>query len=71
MNVRNSKEIGSVIREKRKRLKLTQKEVAGLCNVGVRFLSELENGKDTSEIGLVLRILANLGMDFQIMEREL
>ena len=38
-------EIGSMVKKKRKAYGLTQKEAAGLCNVGVRFLSELENGK--------------------------
>jgi len=64
-------DIGKTIRQKRKALKLTQHQAAGLCNVGVRFLSELENGKATAEIGLVMRVLNNLGMDMDIRERRL
>ncbi len=63
--------IGKKIRQKRKTLKLTQRQVAGLCNVGTRFLSELENGKPTAEIGLVMKVLNNLGMDLNISERRL
>jgi y4mF family transcriptional regulator len=65
------KMIGSKIRQKRKLLKMTQRQVAGMCNVGVRFLSELENGKESAEIGLVMNVLNNLGMDLDIKERRL
>ena len=43
-------QIGKLVRTKRKAMKLTQKDLAGLCNLGTRFVSELENGKKTLEI---------------------
>lgn len=66
----NAIDIGKKIKQRRKTLKLTQRQAAGLCNVGVRFLSELENGKPTAEIGLVIKVLNNLGMDVTIKERQ-
>jgi transcriptional regulator with XRE-family HTH domain len=37
-------------------LKMTQADASALCNVGIRFLSELENGKPTLQIDKVLKV---------------
>ena len=63
-------EIGQMIRAKRQQEGLTQAEVAGLCNVGNRFLSELENGKTTTELGKVLKVLNCLGLNIIIAPRS-
>lgn len=62
-------EIAAVVRQKRKRDGLTQVEAAALCNVGTRFISELENGKKTLHIGKVLQVLEGLGLSLRIQER--
>jgi len=54
-------EIGIIIRRQRKALKLTQEEASGLCGVGVTFLSRVERGHDSAEIGKLLRVLRSLG----------
>ena len=41
---------------------LSQLNAAGLCGVGERFLSELERGKPTVELGKVLQVLNRLGL---------
>ena len=41
LEVSDLKAIGALLRTKRKQMKLTQTEAAGLCNVGTRFISEL------------------------------
>lgn len=58
-----SNDIGTLVRSRRKELGLTQKDAAGLCGVGNRFWSELENGKETLQLGKVLSILSRLGID--------
>ncbi len=68
-DIRNITDIGSIVRLKRKEIGLTQKQVSDLCNIGVRFLSELENGKVTLEIGKVLNVLHALGLELNIEER--
>jgi len=47
VEVADLKAIGAILRIKRKQMKLTQSDAAGLCNVGTRFLSEFENRKPT------------------------
>ena len=36
--------------------------LAGLANTGVRFVSDLENGKETCHLGKTLRVLSTLGV---------
>jgi HTH-type transcriptional regulator/antitoxin HipB len=55
-------ELGALIREARKRAGLTLAECAGVNGVGIRFLSELERGKETAKLGLALRVAASLGI---------
>jgi len=62
----NAQILGSIIKKQRKSLNLTQKEVSLVCDVGARFISDLENGKETCEIGKTLRILRSLGLKLDI-----
>ena len=59
--------LGRIIRSRRKRDGLTLVETAGLTNVGVRFLSELENGKPTVRLDKVLKVIAALGLRLQVV----
>lgn len=59
-------DVGQVIRSTRKAQGLRQDELAGLAGVGVRFLVEVERGKPTVQLGLVLSLLAVLGCDIEI-----
>jgi len=61
--VASPKEFGSILRVRRKKLGYTQAQVAALCGTGIRFLSDLENGKETIEFGGALRIASALGID--------
>ena len=56
-------DIGRIIRKKRKGDGLSLIEAAALCNVGYRFLSDLENGKETVQLDKVLQVLKGLGID--------
>ncbi|MGE4170535.1 MAG: helix-turn-helix domain-containing protein [Candidatus Margulisiibacteriota bacterium] len=64
------KELGLIIRATRKRMGLRQAETAALCNVGVRFLSELENGKPTVSLSKVISILKGLGLFIVIQSKS-
>ncbi|HKE25903.1 MAG TPA: helix-turn-helix domain-containing protein [Bryobacteraceae bacterium] len=55
-------DIGKMIRETRKKLRVTQKTLALTSGTGLRFIIELEKGKETCEIGKALTVLNTLGI---------
>jgi HTH-type transcriptional regulator / antitoxin HipB len=59
-------QIGNVIRETRKRLGVTQKDLALTSGTGLRFIIDLEKGKPTCEIGKALAILNTLGIQLTL-----
>lgn len=61
--------LGAEIRAKRKSMGVNQEELAGMSGVGIRFLSELERGKSTCEMGKVLQVLNRLGLDLWLASR--
>ena len=63
------KDIGLLVKEKRKKINMTQKEAASIAGMGVRFLSELENGKPTLEIDKVLNVARIFGIDIEANNR--
>ena len=63
-------EIGRVLRAKRKAQKLTLRDVAGHTGLSVRFISEVERGKPTAEIGKVLYLLSAVGVDVYVRGRD-
>jgi len=68
--IQTTKDLGQIIREIRKSKGLTIQAVSGLANTSPRFLSELERGKETAEIGKVLKVLRTLGLDIVIKDRS-
>jgi y4mF family transcriptional regulator len=70
ISLHNTDELGAAIRKARKAQGLTQQEFADVTGVGVRFLSELERGKETAEVGLVLRVLLDAGFDVILRPRR-
>ncbi len=55
-------QIGKLIRDTRKSIGVTQKDLALTSGTGIRFIIDLENGKETCEIGKALSILNTLGI---------
>ena len=68
--VLETQDIGVIVRKKRIELGLTQPQLADICGCGTRFISDLENGKTTMQIGKVLDALHVLGLDVVISVRE-
>ncbi len=67
--VANPKDIDQLIRHRRKEAGLTLKDAAGMAGVGVRFLSELERGKTTLQIGLAIEVLQLFGLELHVHPR--
>ena len=64
--IKNSRELGACIRAERKRLKVTQKELAMTAGVGLRYLIELERGKPTARMEGMFKVLQALGLNLSV-----
>jgi y4mF family transcriptional regulator len=67
--IKTAKDLGIIIRDRRKEMKLSQAELAGLCGVGNRFIVELEAGKPTIQFDKALYVAMNLGLELRIAEK--
>lgn len=56
-------ELAQFVKSKRKSVKLTQTELAEKAGVGIRFLRELEQGKDSLRLDKVNQVLAMFGYE--------
>jgi HTH-type transcriptional regulator/antitoxin HipB len=59
--IKSAQTLGAELRATRKRIGLTQAEVALTAGVGLRFVVELERGKPTVRLEQVLRVIDVLG----------
>jgi HTH-type transcriptional regulator/antitoxin HipB len=64
--IRDAGDLGIQIRQRRKALSLTQRDAAGLCGVGERFLSEIERGKPSASLGKTLLVAQRLGLQLTV-----
>lgn len=55
-------ELGHLVRRSRDRLDMSQQALADVAGVGRRFVSELENGKESLEFGKVLKVARAVGI---------
>lgn len=58
--------IGLAIESERKRRRLTQTRLAELSNTSINFVSQIERGKATAQIGKVIDVLKILGLQLAI-----
>ena len=65
-SIRSPQQLGDVLRTARKRLGLTQPQLALAAGVGVRFIVDLEAGKPTLRLENVLRVIDALGGEVQL-----
>ena len=61
--------LGELIRQYRKDQHFTLEQVTGMSGIGMRFLSELERGKETAQLGKTLAIIKQLGLEIIIQQR--
>ena len=55
--------IGKIVKEERKKAGLTQEEFALRAGLGLRFVRELEQGKETVRLDKVNQALGMFGME--------
>ncbi len=69
MKIRDSRSFGLAIREERKRKGYTQAFISEFTGLSVSFLSDLENGKETAELGKALFLANTLGLNIELNSR--
>lgn len=67
----NTKEIGQLIKERRKSLKVNQLELSELAGVGINTLVAIERGEGNPKLETLLAILDTLGLQINIQLKEL
>ena len=70
MKVCDALEFGKYIKERRKMLGYTQGYVSRCTGLSVSFISDLENGKKTVEMGKAILLANLLGTDLYLEDRK-
>ena len=61
-----AKELGMIVQKTRKAQGMTQPQLAMACGTGVRFIVELEAGKETCQLGKALLVAQMLGLNIDV-----
>lgn len=59
-------ELGEVIRATRKAHKIRLDDLAGMAGVGPVFVGDVEYGKETAQMGRVIKLMSELGLKFTV-----
>lgn len=62
-------ELGTAIRARRRELGLTQDDLATSIGVSRRVIGQMENGKETVHVGIVLDAARAVGLDVGVEPR--
>lgn len=68
-NILCASDLGAILAQRRKSQGLTQADLAGLAQLGTRFISDLENGKGTIQMDKALSICTLLGLQIVVCEK--
>ncbi len=63
MKITNAVEFGAALRKRRKEQGYTQGAIAEFTGFSVSFISDLERGKETAELGKAILLANLLGLD--------
>lgn len=70
MKITNATDFGKAIQQQRKHMGYTQAYLAEVTGFSTSFISNLENGKTTAELGKSIFLANLLGLDVEVKERE-
>ena len=68
VNLQGTSQFGEAIRRFRKLRGLTQQQVADLAGCSIMYVSMLERGKETAELGKALKILDVLDVEVSLVD---
>jgi y4mF family transcriptional regulator len=69
MGINMNNTISIFIKQKRKQLKLTQPQLAERAGVGLRFIRELEQGKQSLRMDKVNQVLDLFGSELGVIKK--
>ncbi|MDO4851259.1 MAG: helix-turn-helix domain-containing protein [Actinomycetota bacterium] len=70
INLEGPSQFGEAIRKFRKLRGLNQQQLADLAGCSIMYVSQLERGKETAELGKALKILDVLDVDITFSDRR-
>lgn len=70
MDLRGPEQFGEALRRFRKARGLSQQQVADMAGCSIMYVSSLERGKPTAELGKALRILDVLEVELSFVDRK-
>jgi HTH-type transcriptional regulator/antitoxin HipB len=70
MRLASARDLGLDVRDRRRRLGMTQSDLGAAAQVSRRWLSDLEAGKPTVEVGLVFKVLHALELTLEASPTE-
>lgn len=69
MKIHNSADFGIALKKRRKELGYTQRYLSEFTGFSISFISDLENGKSTAELGKAIYLANLLGLDIEVNSR--
>ena len=69
MVITDPKQFGAALKKRRKELGYTQRYISEFTGFSISFISDLENGKSTAELGKAIYLANMLGLDIEISAR--
>ena len=69
MTISDSGQFGETLKKRRKELGYTQRYISEFTGFSISFISDLENGKSTAELGQAIYLANMLGLDISINAR--
>ena len=67
--ISDAKDFGAALRRRRRELGYTQLFLSEFSGLSVTFISDLENGKSTAELGKAITLANILGLDCTLTPR--
>jgi transcriptional regulator with XRE-family HTH domain len=69
MVINNAADFGEALKKRRKDLGYTQRYISEFTGFSISFISDLENGKSTAELGKAIYLANMLGLDIAVNAR--
>lgn len=70
MNISDPAEFGALLKKRRKELHYTQSFLSQFSGFSISFISDVENGKATVELGKALKLANLLGLNCLLEARD-